>query len=71
MRAIDHRTGIGFDSHALGPLGRLVLGGVEVPHDRGIAGHGKGGRLVHATLEAVLRGGVSRLWQPVLARADL
>ena len=35
----DIRTGIGFDSHALGPDRRLVLGGVVVPHDLGLVGH--------------------------------
>ena len=48
------RTGIGFDSHALGPDRRLVLGGVEVPHDRGLVGHSDGDVLVHAIMDALL-----------------
>lgn len=50
----DIRTGIGVDSHALGPDRRLVLGGVEVPHDRGLVGHSDGDVLVHAIMDALL-----------------
>ena len=50
----DYRTGIGFDSHALGPDRRLVLGGVEVPHDQGLVGHSDGDVLVHAIMDALL-----------------
>ena len=50
----DLRTGIGFDSHALGPDRRLVLGGVEVPHDRGLVGHSDGDVLIHAIMDALL-----------------
>ena len=48
------RTGIGFDSHALGPDRRLVMGGVVVPHDRGLVGHSDGDTLVHAIMDALL-----------------
>ena len=51
---MDIRTGIGFDSHALGPDRRLVLGGVEVPHDRGLVGHSDGDALAHAIMDALL-----------------
>ena len=54
MTIPDIRTGIGFDSHALGPDRRLVLGGVEVPHDRGLVGHSDGDVLVHAIMDALL-----------------
>lgn len=50
----DIRTGIGFDSHALGTGRRLVLGGVVVPHDRGLVGHSDGDVLVHAIMDALL-----------------
>ena len=50
----DIRTGIGFDSHALGPDRRLVLGGVEVPHESGLVGHSDGDVLVHAIMDALL-----------------
>lgn len=50
----DIRTGIGFDSHALGPDRRLVLGGVDVPHEFGLVGHSDGDVLVHAIMDALL-----------------
>ena len=54
MSIPDIRTGIGFDSHTLGPDRRLVLGGVEVPYDRGLVGHSDGDVLVHAIMDALL-----------------
>ena len=50
----DFRVGIGFDSHPLTAGRRLVLGGVEIPHDLGLAGHSDGDVLVHALLDALL-----------------
>ena len=50
----DIRTGIGFDSHALSPGRRLMLGGVEVAHDLGLVGHSDGDVLVHAIMDALL-----------------
>ena len=52
--APDFRVGIGFDSHPLTPGRPLVLGGVTIPHDRGLAGHSDGDVLVHALLDALL-----------------
>ena len=54
MTAFDFRVGIGFDSHPLVPGRRLVLGGVDIPHDRGLAGHSDGDVLIHALLDALL-----------------
>jgi 2-C-methyl-D-erythritol 2,4-cyclodiphosphate synthase len=48
------RTGIGIDSHAFAPGRRLVLGGVEVPHDAGLAGHSDADVLAHAIADALL-----------------
>ena len=48
------RFGIGYDAHALVPGGRLVLAGVEVPFDRGLAGHSDGDVATHAIIDAVL-----------------
>ena len=48
------RVGSGFDCHALAPGRRLVLGGVEVPHDSGLAGHSDGDALAHAIVDALL-----------------
>ena len=54
MTTPDIRVGIGFDSHPLVPERRLVLGGVEVHHDRGLEGHSDGDVLVHAIMDALL-----------------
>jgi len=48
------RVGNGFDCHALAPGRRLVLGGVEIPHDSGLAGHSDGDALAHALIDALL-----------------
>jgi len=48
------KIGIGYDIHRLEPGRRLVLGGVEVPHPRGLAGHSDGDCLVHAVIDALL-----------------
>ena len=50
----DIRVGIGFDSHPLVSDRRLVLGGVEIPHDRGLEGHSDGDVLLHAIIDALL-----------------
>ena len=51
---MDFRVGIGFDAHGLAAGRRLVLGGVEVPHDRGLVGHSDGDALAHAIMDALL-----------------
>lgn len=48
------RIGQGFDVHALVADRRLVLGGVEIPHDRGLEGHSDGDALLHAVADAIL-----------------
>jgi len=48
------RVGIGFDAHALEDGVPLVLGGVELDHPRGLAGHSDGDVLAHALIDAVL-----------------
>jgi 2-C-methyl-D-erythritol 2,4-cyclodiphosphate synthase len=48
------RVGLGFDLHRLGPGPRLVLGGVEIPHDVGLIGHSDGDVLCHAIVDALL-----------------
>jgi len=48
------RTGLGFDSHRFAPGRRLILGGVEVPHDQGLAGHSDADVLTHAVIDALL-----------------
>jgi len=51
---LPNRVGLGFDAHAFEKGRRLVLGGVEVPHDRGLAGHSDADVLVHAIMDALL-----------------
>ena len=47
-------TGIGYDSHRLAPGRRLILGGVEIPGDRGLDGHSDADVLTHAVIDALL-----------------
>jgi len=48
------RFGIGFDAHRLVAGRRLVLGGVEIAHERGLEGHSDADVLVHAVIDALL-----------------
>jgi 2-C-methyl-D-erythritol 2,4-cyclodiphosphate synthase len=48
------RSGVGYDSHRFAEGRRLVLGGVEIPHERGLAGHSDADVLTHAVIDALL-----------------
>jgi 2-C-methyl-D-erythritol 2,4-cyclodiphosphate synthase len=48
------RTGIGYDCHRLVAGRRLILGGVEIPHDKGLDGHSDADVLTHAVIDALL-----------------
>jgi 2-C-methyl-D-erythritol 2,4-cyclodiphosphate synthase len=48
------RVGIGYDSHRLVEGESLVIGGVEIEHDRGLTGHSDADVLTHAVIDAVL-----------------
>ena len=48
------RIGIGYDAHALEDGVPLVLGGVELDHPSGLAGHSDGDVIAHALIDAVL-----------------
>ena len=48
------RTGMGFDVHAFSGEGPIMLGGVEVPHGRGLAGHSDADVVLHAITDALL-----------------
>ena len=48
------RVGEGWDTHALVPGRRLVLGGVEIPYERGLLGHSDADALLHAITDALL-----------------
>jgi len=49
-----HRVGTGFDAHRLVPGRKLMLGGVEVAHPRGLEGHSDGDCAIHALCDALL-----------------
>lgn len=48
------RVGIGHDTHRLGQGGPLLLGGIEIPHDRHLVGHSDADVLLHAITDALL-----------------
>ena len=48
------RIGNGYDVHVLTEGRRLVLGGVEIPHTKGVLGHSDGDVLVHVIMDAML-----------------
>ena len=48
------RIGQGFDVHALVPGRKLILGGVDVPYERGLEGHSDADVLLHAVTDAIL-----------------
>ena len=48
------RIGQGIDIHAFAEARPLILGGIEIPHPRGLAGHSDGDALLHAVIDALL-----------------
>ena len=50
----NFRIGHGYDVHALGEGLRLVIGGVEIPHEKGCIAHSDGDVLIHALCDALL-----------------
>lgn len=48
------RIGHGYDAHRFAPGVRLVLGGVEIPHDKGMAAHSDGDVVLHALCDALI-----------------
>ena len=48
------RIGIGYDIHRLTEGRRLMIGGVRIPHDKGLEGHSDGDSLIHAIVDALL-----------------
>jgi 2-C-methyl-D-erythritol 2,4-cyclodiphosphate synthase len=51
---VTPRTGLGYDCHRFAAGRRLVLGGIEIAHDRGLAGHSDADVLTHAIIDALL-----------------
>jgi 2-C-methyl-D-erythritol 2,4-cyclodiphosphate synthase len=71
------RIGLGYDVHAFATGRRLVLGGVEIEHERGLLGHSDADVLTHALADAVLgalrEGDIGRLFpdtDPAFRDAD-
>jgi 2-C-methyl-D-erythritol 4-phosphate cytidylyltransferase/2-C-methyl-D-erythritol 2,4-cyclodiphosphate synthase len=48
------RTGMGFDVHAFAGEGPIMMGGIEIPHERGLAGHSDADVVLHAITDALL-----------------
>ena len=53
---LEWRHGAGADAHRLAAPGPLILGGVEIPFDKGLEGHSDGDALMHCVADAVLGG---------------
>ena len=51
---MNDATGIGWDSHRLAEGRPLIIGGVRIPYDRGLAGHSDADVLTHAIIDALL-----------------
>ncbi|MBV2235685.1 MAG: 2-C-methyl-D-erythritol 2,4-cyclodiphosphate synthase [Sterolibacterium sp.] len=74
---VPFRVGQGFDVHAFADDRKLILGGVEIPHVRGLLGHSDADVLLHAITDAVLgaagMGDIGRLYpdsDPAYAGVD-
>lgn len=48
------RVGVGYDSHRFAAGRKLILGGIEVPYERGLAGHSDADAVAHALTDAIL-----------------
>ena len=51
---METRIGQGFDVHAFAEHRKLIIGGVDIPHDRGLLGHSDADVLLHAICDALL-----------------
>jgi len=54
---LSPRTGMGFDVHAFAGQGPIMLGGIAIPHPRGLAGHSDADVVLHAITDALLGAG--------------
>lgn len=54
MSQLPFRIGFGYDTHRLVPERKLMLGGIEIPHDLGLLGHSDADVLLHAICDALL-----------------
>ena len=51
---MKYRTGIGFDVHAFADDRKLIIGGVDIPYEKGLAGHSDADVLLHSITDALL-----------------
>lgn len=51
---LNFRTGFGFDVHAFAENRKLIIGGIEIPNDKGLEGHSDADVLIHAICDAML-----------------
>jgi len=51
---MSYRTGIGFDVHAFKKGKKLILGGIDIPFEKGLAGHSDADAVMHAITDALL-----------------
>ncbi|GJQ62000.1 MAG: 2-C-methyl-D-erythritol 2,4-cyclodiphosphate synthase [Melioribacteraceae bacterium] len=51
---LPYRTGFGYDVHAFAPDRDLIIGGVNIPYEKGLAGHSDADVLLHAISDALL-----------------
>lgn len=54
MKMCSFRIGHGYDVHRLVPDRKLILGGVEIPHEKGLLGHSDADVLTHAVMDAII-----------------
>lgn len=52
--SLNYRSGIGYDVHAFAQDRKLILGGIEIPFEKGLAGHSDADVLLHAITDALL-----------------
>ena len=64
----DLRIGHGYDVHRLTEGRKLILGGVEIPYEKGLLGHSDADVLVHAVMDALT--GAARLGDCLLYTSD-
>ncbi|MBT5954496.1 2-C-methyl-D-erythritol 2,4-cyclodiphosphate synthase [bacterium] len=48
------RIGTGYDVHAFGPNRKLILGGIDIPYEKGLVGHSDADVLTHTIMDAML-----------------
>lgn len=60
------RIGQGYDVHRLVEGRKLIIGGVDIPYEKGLLGHSDADVLLHAVMDALLGGRRPRRYRPAL-----